>query len=405
MGILVTSCGGDDAKEKEIAVSGVSVSPTTLSLSEGGKARLGASVTPSDANDKTVSWTSSDESVASVGPNGKVTGVKAGSAIITVTTKDGGKKAICTVTVAAKIVAVESVSLDKTTLSLQEGSSGSLTATVKPDNATDKSVEWSSSDATIASVDQDGKVGAKKAGSAIITVTTKDGGKKAECAVSVLAQVATAVFIRNLYWATGNLVADGANGAKIGSPTDGGLYFQWGSLLGWKGGATGDGTGLPLESSAGVMAISPKGYSGSSAWNGKWTGDVATDDAATGKGDPCRYYLGGKWRLPTESELRNSLAGKISNDKWEEYPDWKWQASPAGAKYTNGETTLFIPTSGWLRYNLGNLEGVGNQAYFWSSGTWEDKTNGYCTVITEESVTWETGSILPSGMPVRCVHE
>ena len=246
---------------------------------------------------------------------------------------------------------------------------------------------------------------AKKAGSATITVTATDGGKKAECAVSVLAQVATAVFIRNLYWATGNLVADGANGAKIGSPTDGGLYFQWGSLLGWKGGATGDGTGLPLESSAGVMAISPKGYSGSTAWNGKWTGDMATDDAATGKGDPCRYYLGGKWRLPTESELYNSLAGKIINDKWEEYPDWKWQASPAGAKYTNGETTLFIPASGWLRYNLGNLEGVGNKAYCWSSGTWDDKTHGFCTVITEESVTWHTGYILPSGMPVRCVQK
>ena len=98
-GLLWTSCGGDDKTEADIAVNGVSVSLTTLSLGEGETARLSASVTPENASDKTVSWTSSDESVASVGSNGEVTGVKAGSATITVTTKDGGFNAVCNITV------------------------------------------------------------------------------------------------------------------------------------------------------------------------------------------------------------------------------------------------------------------------------------------------------------------
>ena len=184
-GILLTSCGGDDTKENEIAVSGVSVSPTTLSLSEGEKARLSANVTPADASDKTVSWTSSNESVAIVGTGGEVTGVKAGNATITVTTKSGNKKATCAVTVNANKVAVESVSLSKGELSLTEGETESLTATVKPENATDKSLEWSSSDDKIATVDQSGKVSAIKAGNATITVTTKDGAKKSTCKVTV----------------------------------------------------------------------------------------------------------------------------------------------------------------------------------------------------------------------------
>jgi len=185
----LTSCGGDDTKEKEIAVSGVSVSPTTLSLSEGEKARLSANVTPADASDKTVSWTSSNESVASVGTGGEVTGVKAGNATITVTTKSGNKKATCAVTVNANKVAVESVSLSESELSLTEGETESLSATLKPENATDKSVEWSSSDDKIATVDQSGKVSAIKAGSATITVTTKDGAKKSTCKVTVNAKI------------------------------------------------------------------------------------------------------------------------------------------------------------------------------------------------------------------------
>ena len=189
---VTTTDGGKTAKcevtvkAKIIPVTSVSLDKTSLEMVEGGELTLVATVNPDNATDKSVSWTSSDASVASV-VNGKVTALKAGTATITVTTTDGGKTASCAVTVKTKLVGVTSVSLDKTTAELTEGDELTLTATVNPDNATDKSVTWSSSDSSVASV-VNGKVTALKAGTATITVTTTDGGKTASCAVTVKAK-------------------------------------------------------------------------------------------------------------------------------------------------------------------------------------------------------------------------
>ena len=173
---------------KVISVTGVSLDKTTLTLTEGEDATLVATVKPDDASNKQVTWESDKVAVATVDENGKVTAVKAGTAVITVTTKDGGKTAKCTVTVKAATVAVTSVTLDKTSLALQIGESAILNATVKPDNATNKEVTWSSSNTGIATVDANGKVTAKAAGNATITATAKDGsGKKATCSVTVTA--------------------------------------------------------------------------------------------------------------------------------------------------------------------------------------------------------------------------
>lgn len=168
-----------------VAVSSVSLSKTSITLTEGDKETLTATVLPNNATDKTVEWSSSNTSVASVS-NGTVTAIKAGTTTITVKTKDGGKTATCAVTVNAKVIPVSDVTLNKTELTLTEGESETLTATVKPDNATDKTLSWSSSDATVASVDDNGKVTALKAGTATITVKTKDGEKTATCKVTVV---------------------------------------------------------------------------------------------------------------------------------------------------------------------------------------------------------------------------
>ena len=116
-----------------------------------------------------------------------MTGIKAGTAIITATTRDGAKSASCVVTVTAH---VQSVSLDKTTLTLERGSSETLKATVLPDNASNKNVQWQSSNPAVADVDG-GLVTAKGIGSADITVTTEDGEKSATCHVTVIVSVSS----------------------------------------------------------------------------------------------------------------------------------------------------------------------------------------------------------------------
>ena len=175
------------ASSSPVAVTGVTLDKSTLTMTVGEDVTLKATVKPDDATDKTVTWASDKTSVATVDENGKVSAKAAGTAVITVTTKDGGKTAKCTVTVKAASVAVTGVSLDKTTLTLTEGESATLKATVKPDDASNKQVTWSSDKESVATVDENGKVTAKAAGTAVITVTTKDGGKKATCSVSVTA--------------------------------------------------------------------------------------------------------------------------------------------------------------------------------------------------------------------------
>ena len=168
-------------------VTGVSLDKTNLNLNVGVEATLTPTITPDNATDKSVTWESSAPGVATVDTNGKVTAVAEGTATITVTTADGGKTATCEVTVTQPAeTPVTSVTLDKTRLTLDVGGSDTLTATVKPDDATNKAVTWSTSDKNVATVDQNGNVKAVGAGKATITATTADGsGKTATCEVTV----------------------------------------------------------------------------------------------------------------------------------------------------------------------------------------------------------------------------
>jgi len=168
-----------------VSVDGVSLDQQTLSLvlsaSATVTATLTATVSPAMASDKSVTWSSDNSAVATVDNTGLVTAVPPGSAMITVTTTDGGFTAHCDVTVAR--ISVTSVTLDKSTMALVAGTTGTLTATVAPSNATDPSITWSSSDNTVATVSATGVVTAVGTGSATITVTTTDGGLTATCAV------------------------------------------------------------------------------------------------------------------------------------------------------------------------------------------------------------------------------
>ncbi len=185
-----TPSGGNGSNETgptTVAVTSVSLNKQTLSLVEGNSETLTATVAPSDATNKAVSWKSSDASVASVDNSGKVTAVKAGSATITVTTTDGSKTATCYVTVTAKTIEVNNVGLDKSEMEMVTGDSYQFTVTIKPDNASDKTLSWSSSDENVATVDNTGKVTAVSEGKVTITVKTSNPAQSASCDITVKA--------------------------------------------------------------------------------------------------------------------------------------------------------------------------------------------------------------------------
>ncbi len=164
-------------------VLGVTLNKTSVNLQSGGSINLIATVSPSNASNKAVTWTSSNSSVATVSSSGKVTAKVAGTATIKVTTSDGGYTASCVVTVTQPVTGI---TLNRTSLSLETGESATLTATVSPSNATDKTVNWKSSNTAVAKVSTSGKVTAVGAGTAIITATANDGsGKSASCSVTV----------------------------------------------------------------------------------------------------------------------------------------------------------------------------------------------------------------------------
>ncbi|HRX59110.1 MAG TPA: Ig-like domain-containing protein [Eubacteriales bacterium] len=169
----------------------LNLSKTNAALSVGDTLTLTASLLPSDATNKTLTWTSSNPSVASVSSSGKVTALTAGNTVIKVAATDGsGLSASCNVNVSTVNVII--VSLNKTSLTLVEGNSEALTASVYPSNATTPTLKWTSSNTSVATVDSTGKITAKSlSGYAIITAAATDGsGKFAECYVITQARVA-----------------------------------------------------------------------------------------------------------------------------------------------------------------------------------------------------------------------
>ena len=189
LGILLTSCGKNDPEPKPepppqtVAVTGVTLNKTSISLEVDASETLTAEVTPQNATNKAVVWSSSNGAVATVDNTGKVTAMAIGVTTVTVMTGDGGKTATCDVTVTTKVVT--GVSLNKTTISFVIGDSETLIATITPTDAENKNVTWSSSNEAVATVDNTGNVMAVGAGVTTVTVATDDGGKTATCEVMV----------------------------------------------------------------------------------------------------------------------------------------------------------------------------------------------------------------------------
>ena len=185
---ITATSNGDKTKfgSIEITVSAATVPVTSVTvagdaaMTVDGEQTLTATVAPANATDKTVTWKSSDESVATVDKDGAVTAKKAGT--VTITATAGGVSGTLDITVTAK--PVETVPVTSVEVTVEAGTTVSVgktlqaTATVKPGNATNKKVTWKSSDESIATVDANGVITAKKAGKVVITATSTDGTDK-----------------------------------------------------------------------------------------------------------------------------------------------------------------------------------------------------------------------------------
>ena len=181
----------DTTAPADVKVSRITLSASTgLALTKGQTQKLTATVAPANATNKEVKWDTSDKNVATVSDNGLVTAKSAGTAIITCTAKDGsGVKATCKVTVT---VPVSGIQLSQTSAALTVGDTLTLTKTIYPSDATNQAVTWTSSSDAVASVDSNGKITAKTAGSAVITCkSVSDNSVVGICNVTVKAKVQT----------------------------------------------------------------------------------------------------------------------------------------------------------------------------------------------------------------------
>lgn len=167
-----------------VAAASIALDESNLDLKVGQSAKLTATV--KNVEDETVTWTSSNDAVATVDAEGNVTAVAVGEADITATC--GNVSASCKVTVTP--ILVESLTIDPTAWSGEEGSEFTIKATVLPENAEDKTLTFESSDTSIATVDAEGNVKVLKEGSCVITVATTDGSNlTAECVITSLSGV------------------------------------------------------------------------------------------------------------------------------------------------------------------------------------------------------------------------
>ena len=165
-----------------VAVTGVSISTSSITVPKGEKRTVTAVIKPAGAANSDLIWTSSNESVATVNGSGVITGKSKGTATITVETEDGGFKDTCTVEVVQLVTAI---SLESTSISLDAGKTKTLTATISPSSASNKNVTWKSSNTSIVKISSKGVVTAVAAGTAVITVTSKDGNVSTTCRVTV----------------------------------------------------------------------------------------------------------------------------------------------------------------------------------------------------------------------------
>lgn len=336
-------------KEQEIPVASVTLSQPAAEMIIGESITLKATISPSNATEREIMWASSKQSVATVNQSGTVVAIAEGTSTITATA--GGKIGSCVVTVSKGVVDVSSITLDKTSASLKVGETVSLTVTVKPDDATDKTVTWSTSDESLATVDN-GVVTAIKVGSA--TITAKAGYKEATCIVIIEdGKINGFEYVdlglpSGLKWATCDL---GAN-----KPEENGDTYAWGETemssesKAYKFYAEeigSDSNGFEYDYKGYTKYITKSGadkYGFKGFYDNKTTLDMEDDVA--------HIKIGGTWRIPSSQEfeeLRNTNNCLWEYVKYNGVDGYKVTSKKAG--YTD-KWIFFSVGGGWWSSSL-----------------------------------------------------
>ena len=384
LGVSMLSVSSCKRKGPDVAVTGITVTEPDLSLIEGTTAVLEYTVEPSDASNKAVSFSSSNEDVAKVDKNGKVTAVAPGAATITITTKDGGYTAKVIVTVLPEgseigpgghgSSAVTGVILDRSELKIEEGTYDYLVATVLPETAANKAVEWESSKPAVAIVNDNGEVSAITQGSATITVTTKEGGFKASCDLLVVAKNSLHPYVEmgdGLRWSTCNLGAS--------KPEEFGDFYAWGETKpyyksghaldkncnSWESGKDA-GYDWPSYSHANGEKEKLTKYCSNSTFGNEGFDDTLTQLKAVD--DAAAQAWHSAWRMPTEAEwktLRNT-----SSFKWEYTTNYK-KTGVSGMIVTSKiagyeGNSIFLPDTGH-RYHTDYVQPGATHTCYWTS--------------------------------------
>ncbi|KAF2508062.1 T9SS type A sorting domain-containing protein [Flavobacterium zhairuonense] len=301
-----------------VAVTGVTLSPTTATLLVGATQQLTPTVNPSNATNKTVTYSSSNTAVATVNSSGLITAVAAGSATITVTTQDGAKTATCAVTVNAANVAVTSVTLSPTSASLNVGGTQQLTPTVNPANATNKAVNYSSSNTAVATVNSSGLVTAVANGSATITVTTVDGSKTATCAVTVSTATGGNYYTIKNRW-TGAYLSDAGTNVGYGTTVSGNNY-KWQKIaidatyFVLKNVATGE--LMNIESQTGTVQCN---ITDTTFWSAQWSSDYI---------DGTWVRLRNRWQTGNIIHIENQTGSAQYGNSQDGWYSAQWQLEP-----------------------------------------------------------------------------
>jgi uncharacterized protein (TIGR02145 family) len=353
--ITLAACSKDD---KPVRVRSISLDETTLELHATETApRLVVTFEPSDATNRSITWTSNNPDVATV-TAGRVTGVSIGTATITATSADGARTATCVVTVVP--TSVLSVEL-RNTIIILENETETLTATIFPSSATNRNITWTSNNPTVATIDAaTGKITGIKAGgeTATITVTTEDGARTASSTVYVVSPTFDyGINIGTVRWATRNVDKPGTFAPK---PEDVGLFYQWNK--------------------------------NTSGWEADWNGNDA--ETWQSENDPCPAG----WRVPTEEEL---ISLRTSDRAWS--ANWE-NTGINGRIFGNVNNPIFLPGAGFRDFSNGVISNVGSQGYYWSATTQASSVRANFFNITG-STAGTGSSYRANGFSIRCVAE